>query len=90
MNTINTQIALPFAWLFVSMTAIFALALWPKLAVRFYPESPNLGRRFAAPVIFALLAAACYLGAAIQTLAAVTLFGLILIVIQRRRGRGQA
>jgi hypothetical protein len=85
MDTINIYFAAPFAWMFAGIAVIFAFGLLPKLASRFYPASPAFRVRLAAPIIFALLAVACALGIAIQTLSAITIAGLTLIIGRRRR-----
>jgi hypothetical protein len=79
MNTPDTG----FGWLFVAMAAIFALGLIPRWAVRYYPTSPPFLVRLAAPVIFAVLASACFLGLAVKAFAVLIVCGMILILIRR-------
>lgn len=77
----------PFGWLFVAMAALFALGLIPRWAVRFYPASPPFLVRLAAPIIFAVLASACFLGLSVQALTVVVVCGLTLIFVSRWAGR---
>ena len=83
MNTLDT----PLGWMFVALAAIFTLGIAPPFARRFYPGSPNFVRRLAAPVIFALLAAACFQGMALPALSLVVILGTALIAVSRRIGR---
>ncbi len=83
MNTPDTQ----FGWMFVAIAALFTLGLIPRFARRFYPGSPSLLRRLAAPVIFLLLAAACFAGMALPSLSLVVLLGTAMIAVTRRKGR---
>jgi len=83
MDTLNV----PIGWMFVALTAIFALGLSPRWANRFYPTSPSFSRRLAAPVIFAALAAVCFAGFALQALSAVVIAGGALIAMHRRTAR---
>ena len=80
MNTLDT----PLGWMFVALAAIFTLGLAAPFARRFYPSSPNLLRRLAAPVIFSLLAVACFRGGALPALVVVVIVGVGLIAIRRR------
>lgn len=64
------------AWMFVTIAAIFALGLTPHFARRFYPDMPHFRRRLAAPIIFGLLAAACFTGLAVPALALTAALGL--------------
>lgn len=83
MNTLDTD----FGWLFAAMAAIFALGLTPQGARRFYPASPKLPGRLAAPVVFALLAAACFAGVAVEALSVVVVGGVTQIGVSRWHGR---
>ena len=83
MNTLHTQLG----WMFAALAALFALGLAPRLAPRFYSAAPSAPRRLAAPVLFAALAVACFLGAAVQALSAVVIAGMPLIVSRRWEGR---
>lgn len=85
MDTLNT----PFGWMFVMLTAIFTLGLMPHFARRFYPTAPPFAVHLAAPVIFALLASACFLGLAMKALSVVVVLGMAQIVVSRLRGRKQ-
>ena len=83
MNTPDTQLG----WMFVAMAAIFALGLIPRWAVRFYPTAPPFLVRLAAPVLFAVVASACFRGLAVKALALVIICGMTLIFISRRGAR---
>ncbi len=83
MNTLDTD----FGWLFVAISAIFTLGLTPQWASRFYPASPTFLVRLAAPMIFALLASACFMGVAIQALMVIVVCGLTQIMVSRGAGR---
>ena len=74
-------------WMFVALAALFALALVPRLAVRFYPARPGVGTRSAAPVIFSLLAGACFSGFDMPALVAVVLLGSAQIITSRRKAK---
>ncbi|WP_119321936.1 hypothetical protein [Capsulimonas corticalis] len=76
-----------FSWLFAAIAAIFALGLSPRFARNFYPSSPNVRIRMAAPLIFASLAAACFLGAGVPALVLVVVVGTALILAQRWKHR---
>ncbi len=70
-------------YMFVSLAAIFALGLVPSLAPRIYPASPNVSRRLIAPVVFAMLATACFTGIALQALVLTVVLGLPCIITNR-------
>jgi hypothetical protein len=79
-----------FGWCMVAVASIFALGLVPRLASRFYRGSPGFARRLAAPVIFSVLAAACFLGIGGELLILVAVLGLTQIIMSRRRKRRAA
>lgn len=83
MNTLDTQ----FGWLFAAIAAIFAFGLIPRWTVHFYPTAPPFLVRLAAPIIFAVLATACFMGLAVKALSLVIICGMILIAISRWVGR---
>lgn len=83
MNTLDT----PFGWMFAALAALFTLGSTAPFARRFYPSAPSFLRRLAAPVIFALLAVACFRGAALPALSFVVILGAVQIVVSRRIGR---
>lgn len=83
MNTLDMGLG----WMFAAIAALFTLGLMPLFARRFYPDSSGLLRRLAAPVIFLLLAVACFTGMALQALSLVVVFGLALIAMSRRKSR---
>jgi hypothetical protein len=56
-------------------------------ARRFYPGSPTLFQRFAAPLVFGGLAAACFLGFGQEALLLTVAIGLALIGLNRRTRR---
>lgn len=85
MDTLNT----PFGWTFIIVAAIFTLGLMPRFARRFYPTAPRFLVRLAAPVIFALLATACFLGLALKALSIVVILGMAQIIVSQWRGRKQ-
>jgi hypothetical protein len=76
-----------FGWMFVFLAAFFALGLTASLARHFYPHSPSFLRRLAGPLIFGLLAVACFMGIGRAALILVVLSGLTLIVISHWRRR---
>ena len=75
-------------WSFILIAAIYALALAGPIARRFYPESPSLLVRLAAPVIFGGLGLACFAGMGRGTFICVALLGLVLISVNRWKRRG--
>jgi hypothetical protein len=75
-------------WCFSGTATVFLFGLLNPLARRFYPENPDIFRRAAAPVIFALLSVACFTGAGMQAMILLVLAGTIQIVIDRRNRRG--
>jgi hypothetical protein len=80
----------PFGWMFLGLAVIFSLGLISRLAGKFYPSRPRLLVRLAAPVIFAFIAAACFVGLTMYVLSAVAVLGLVLIVLTRRRAKQPA
>ncbi|HEX4612821.1 MAG TPA: hypothetical protein VH092_31795 [Urbifossiella sp.] len=74
---------MPLGWTFLGLTALFSLGLVPRLASRFYPTRPVLLVRLAAPVIFSVLAAACFAGLAFPAVCVVAAVGTALIVRRR-------
>ena len=80
-----------FGWMFVTLAAIYALGVAEPLARRFYPGSPGFLARLAAPLIFAVLAAACFLHVAVPALIVTVALGTVQIARSRwlrRRTRG--
>ena len=75
-------------WGFLLIAAIFSLGLARPFARRFYPGSPGFIPRLAAPVIFALLAAACFAGVGMLVFVLTATLGLTQIVVSRSRRRG--
>lgn len=73
--------------MFVLLAAIFALGLTPRFAQRFYPDAPGFLRRLAAPILFALLAAVCFLGEALLALGVTAALGIVLICFSRWKTR---
>jgi hypothetical protein len=75
-------------WTLLLVAGIFSVGLSPSFARHFYPSSPRLLRRLAAPLIFGGLAAACLTGAGYAALFFVILLGLTQIALTRwRRGK---
>ncbi len=72
-------------WMFVFMAAFFALGLLPQLAKRFYPDSARFRLRLAAPIIFGLMATACFIGLALPAMVLTVALGLPLVVQRKRR-----
>jgi hypothetical protein len=73
-------------YLFVLVTALFALGLAPRLAPLFYPDyfaEPGLLRRLAAPVLFALLALSCFIGWGLQAFILTAVLGMAQIIVSR-------
>ena len=77
----------PLGWCFLAIAGLFLLGLTPRFAPRFYPDASGVVARAAAPVLFALLAAACFGGWGQPALVTTTLVGAALCVLQRRRDR---
>jgi hypothetical protein len=75
----------PLGRMFLCLALGSLLGLLPAFAHRFYPGRPGVLRRCAAPVIFACLAIACFLGAGLPALLAVVLAGTALIAVSRRK-----
>ena len=75
-------------WNFLLIAVVFALGLATLFARRFYPSSPSFVRRLAAPIIFIVLAVACFAGIGRWALICVTVLGLALIIVSRWRRRG--
>ena len=59
-------------WNFLLIAVVFALGLATPFARRFYPSSPSFVRRLAAPIIFIVLAVACFAGVGRWALICVT------------------
>ena len=76
-----------FGWMFVGLAALFSLGVVPRWAGRFYPTKPGLRVRLAAPVIFGLLAAACFVGAGFLALGTVVVLGGVQVLVNRRAQR---
>jgi hypothetical protein len=72
-------------WTLMLIAGIFSIGLSPSFAHHFYPGSPRLLRRLAAPLIFGGLAAACLMGVGFATLFLVIMLGLTQITVRRRR-----
>jgi hypothetical protein len=72
------------AWCFLAIALLFFLGLHPRLAKHFYPGSPRVARRAAAPVLFALLSVACFQGFGLPALVVLTVAGIVLIARSRR------
>ena len=70
------------------VAALFALGLAKPFARHFYPGSPGLLPRLAAPLIFGGMAASCFLGVGREVLVFTVLAGLVLIAVTRWRRRG--
>ena len=72
---------------FLAIALLFSAGLLPRFARRFYPQIPLPGaaRRGAAPVIFSLLAAACFAGYGLPALVVVAVGGAVLIAKSRLR-----
>ena len=73
------------AWLFTALALGSLLGLTPRFRARIYPENPNTLACAAAPVLFSLLAVACFAGLALPALGFVAVAGLVLIAISRTR-----
>ncbi|VTR94125.1 unnamed protein product [Gemmata massiliana] len=74
-------------WCFVALAAIFGLGLIPRLAPRFYPSSPGPLVRLVAPLIFAALGAACFIGFGLEALVSIALLGSVPVIVHRWRRR---
>ena len=74
-------------WMFVALAAIFALGLAGPLVRHYYPGPSTLPRRMAAPLIFSILAAACFTGIGLAALIFFVLLGLTLMIVRRWRLR---
>jgi hypothetical protein len=75
----------PFGWCMSAVAVLFGFGLIPRLAPRFYPTSPGVLVRLAAPLIFGALAAASFLGVGREALVAVVVLGLAQVVVSRAR-----
>ena len=76
-----------FGWMFVGLAALFSLGIVPRGAGRFYPTRPGVRVRLAAPVIFGLLAVACFMGVGLPALSTVAVLGVAQILVSRRANR---
>jgi hypothetical protein len=83
----NADLYKALGWMFVALAGIFALGMAKPFARYYYPGLPGFPRRLAAPLIFGILAAACFMGIGRAALIFVVLLGLTLAVIGRWRGR---
>jgi len=83
----NIDLYAAFGWIFVALAAIFALGMAKPFARYYYPDLPSFPRRLAAPLIFGVLAAACFMGIGRAVLIFVVLVGLTLVFIRRWRCR---
>lgn len=73
------------AWLFTALSLGGLLGLTPRFRAKIYPENPNALLCAAAPVLFSLLAVACFCGLGLAALSVVAVGGLALIAIARSR-----
>ena len=73
--------------MFVALATIFALGLAGPLARHYYPGPTTFSRRVAAPLIFSVLAAACFTGIGLTALIFAVLLGLTLVIVRRWRLR---
>lgn len=72
---------------FVGLALFFLLGLTKPFAQRFYPENPGVVRRAAAPVLFSLLAIACFRGNGLSAMLFVAVAGAVLITLHHRKVR---
>jgi hypothetical protein len=83
----NTELNNILGWMFVLLATIFSLGLTKLFAKRFYPASPGFSRRLAAPLIFGVLALACFMGTSFLALTLVVLLGSTQVVISHLKHR---
>ena len=74
----------PLGWTFTGIAALFSFGLVPSLAAWFYPTRPGFFTRLAAPVIFAVMAAACFAGFSTPVLVTVAVLGTAVIVTRKK------
>ena len=86
-KNMNVELYKVLGWMFVALTAIFALGIAGPLARQYYPGPSTLPRRLAAPLIFNILAMACFMGFGQAALIFTVLLGLTLVVSRRWRLR---
>ena len=79
-----------FGWCMVLVAAVFGLGLTPRLGPRFYPDSPGILVRLAAPLIFGGLAVLCFLGLGQEGLVSTAALGLSQVAVSRWRKRRAA
>jgi hypothetical protein len=77
----------PLGGMFLFLALFYLFGLLNPFARRFYPDSPGVLRRSAAPVIFACLAMACFRGFGLPALLLVAIAGMIQIAAARRNRR---
>ena len=75
-------------WTLLSLAAVFSLGAAPWGARCFYPKAPSLGRRLAAPILFLLLALACFAGIGFPVMVALAVVGGAQAVRAHRCCRG--
>jgi hypothetical protein len=83
----NMELCKALGRMFVLLSVVFAMGLIKPFVRHFYPASPGFPRRLAAPIIFVVLAMACFKGLGSVALILVVLSGLTQIIISRRRRR---
>lgn len=66
------------------IAGIFAPGLWNPIGHRMCPGAPSVSRRLAAPLLFALLAATCFLGHGLEAMLLTICSGIFLIRRNRR------
>ena len=71
-------------WTLMGVAALFSLGISTRWAHYFYPEPLAPSRRAAAPVLFALLAVACFSGAGFPVLVMVAACGALQSMLARR------
>ena len=74
-----------FGAILFAVAALFTPGVLPRFAPRFYPGNPALGRRLAAPLLFAALGAACFTGAGPGAMIAAAMLGTTQAGIARWR-----
>lgn len=72
-----------FGWCLLALALIFLMGLLPPIARRFYPEQPHFRLRLAAPVIFAVLASACFAEIGLAAMILTITIGIALIGYNR-------
>jgi len=72
-----------FGWCLLALALIFLMGLLPPIARRFYPERPHFRLRLAAPVIFAVLACACFAEIGLAAMILTITIGMALIGYNR-------